>query len=260
MPRHCTVCTHPQRGPIERDVSGPESLVAVASRYAITPRSLQRHARNHMTDDDVAAKMAERSAAGEQVVGGPGAGSAYARLGLRQNGRQMQRFVDELLALPNRNASQAARNAGYSPRSATAQASALVRRPDVRAAIIERLMEVGPRRTHQEILEEMESRAFADIAEYGSYEEDGRLKLVPLAKLSPAARRRIRGWKTGSDGRVRDLVMHGNESLLRTLAAHAGIMTDRTTTVIRVVTTDPKTGQDVPFEVPPPTAQPEEPP
>jgi hypothetical protein len=46
MPRHCTICANPKTAQITKDIVAGHSFRTVASRYGLTPASVQRHSRN----------------------------------------------------------------------------------------------------------------------------------------------------------------------------------------------------------------------
>lgn len=49
MPQKCTICTHPRRGEIDRDLlQAGESAPVVAERYALGRESVRRHRNNHL--------------------------------------------------------------------------------------------------------------------------------------------------------------------------------------------------------------------
>lgn len=85
-------------------------------------------------------------------------------------------FVEEYLADPERNATKAARRAGYSFSSAAQSASNILKLPHVKAAIEERqgklLESFGI--TEVRILQELAKIGFANIQDFAALTEDGR--------------------------------------------------------------------------------------
>jgi len=57
--RPCSICGHPQRAEIERELLGGTSFRKVAARYETTPQSLIRHRNAHMSRSIVAAAQHE---------------------------------------------------------------------------------------------------------------------------------------------------------------------------------------------------------
>ena len=48
MPRHCKICTHPDREQIDRDLLGSQGQVAIAAKHGIAQSSVSRHLRLHL--------------------------------------------------------------------------------------------------------------------------------------------------------------------------------------------------------------------
>jgi phage terminase small subunit len=122
-------------------------------------------------------------------------------------GRQV-RFIEEYLQCLN--ATQAARKAGYSERSAAAQGAELLKNPKVRAAldraIENRAIRVGVKA--DDVLGELLRLARVDIA--GAYDEKGQLK--PIHEIPEDIRRAIAGVDVEQlfEGRGKDRVQIGN--------------------------------------------------
>lgn len=86
------------------------------------------------------------------------------------------RFIDEYLADPERNATKAARRAGYAFSSAAQSASNVLRLPHVKAALEERqgklLESFGI--TETRILQELAKIGFSNIQDFSALTEEGR--------------------------------------------------------------------------------------
>lgn len=50
MPRSCSICAHLDRGRIDQDLAGEQSLGTIASRFGVTKSALFRHSRGHHGD------------------------------------------------------------------------------------------------------------------------------------------------------------------------------------------------------------------
>jgi hypothetical protein len=48
MPRSCTVCNHPDRAEIDRELSSGVAMSLIASVYAVSPAAVRRHRTNHL--------------------------------------------------------------------------------------------------------------------------------------------------------------------------------------------------------------------
>jgi hypothetical protein len=59
MPRKCSICTHPERGEIERRVASGESYRNVAQHFGVSIYSLHRHVTAHMPPEVLAAQEAQ---------------------------------------------------------------------------------------------------------------------------------------------------------------------------------------------------------
>lgn len=86
-----------------------------------------------------------------------------------------RRFIEEYLSDPERNATKAARRAGYAYNSAAQMASEILKKPHVKAAIEERqgklLESFGI--TETRILQELAKIGFANIQDFAALTEDG---------------------------------------------------------------------------------------
>jgi len=99
------------------------------------------------------------------------------------------------------NATQAAIRAGYSPKSATAQASLLLTKSDVQAAIADgqakRVAKIEIRA--DTVLRELARLALADIAQ--AFDEEGALR--PIRDMPEDVRRAISSYEVDADGKVK---------------------------------------------------------
>lgn len=94
-------------------------------------------------------------------------------------------FITEFLK--HGNATRAYIRAGYSPRGAQTSASRLLRRPRIRAAVAARRRRLSKALdvSVQRVMREYAKIAFANVADFVSVEEDGRLR-IDLEKSSLA--------------------------------------------------------------------------
>ncbi len=69
MPRECKVCAHPERDAIDAALVCGDSQRSLAARYGLTPSSVARHYRNHVSAA-LAALTTERTERTEQAGGG----------------------------------------------------------------------------------------------------------------------------------------------------------------------------------------------
>jgi phage terminase small subunit len=145
---------------------------------------------------------------------------------------KQQRFVDEYLI--DLNATQAAIRCGYSPKTARAQGSENLTKPDIQAAIaagrarkVERAELSADR-----VLQELAAVAFSDIRQL--FRPDG--TLIPLHELPPEVAAALASCEvvmknaTAGDGRIdRVLRVKTVDKLgaLTTLARHFGLLIDR---------------------------------
>lgn len=51
MPRHCTVCAHPDREALEESLLTTETRRAIGRRFAVHEDAVGRHAANHLAGD-----------------------------------------------------------------------------------------------------------------------------------------------------------------------------------------------------------------
>lgn len=144
------------------------------------------------------------------------------------------RFVEEYLV--DLNGKQAAIRAGYAPKSAEVQASQLLRKPKVKAAVDAAIAARSQRAlvTVDEVLREMKRLALADVGD--AFDAKGRLK--PLAEMSADVRRSISGLEVEQlfDGSGKDKYHQGDlvkvkfwdkKGALDSLAKHLGMFIER---------------------------------
>ena len=88
---------------------------------------------------------------------------------------QQSRFVDEYLSDPDRNATKAARRAGYAFSSASGTASKLLQIPHVKAAIEARQGKAADALgiTEVRILQELAKIGFSNVQDFATLTEDG---------------------------------------------------------------------------------------
>jgi hypothetical protein len=59
MPRHCTVCDHPERGEIDRLLVGGEPYRSIAKQFSLSESAVYRH-KSHLSGTLIKAKEAEQ--------------------------------------------------------------------------------------------------------------------------------------------------------------------------------------------------------
>lgn len=133
------------------------------------------------------------------------------------------------------NGARAARTAGYSEKTADKQAYQLLEKPRVHAEIT-RLISERVKRTQitaDRVLLELASIAFADLREFGQWDDEGRLSLIPSENLAPAQTRAVRTVKftrVKKKGFVEEehmeFSLHDKLSALDKLAKHVGLYRD----------------------------------
>ncbi len=126
----------------------------------------------------------------------------YARGKVRWMGmtHKQRRFVEEYLV--DLNATQAAIRAGYVPNSAEKNSYALLKKPEV-AAAIRQAMEQRSERTQisqDQVLRELAAIAFAKVTDHTCVAEDGAVRIAPTDGLSEQQRRAIAGIKVSRYG------------------------------------------------------------
>ncbi len=149
------------------------------------------------------------------------------------------RFVEEYLV--DLNGRQAAIRAGYAEKSAEVQASQLLRKPKVRAAVDAALAARSERVqvTTDEVLREFKRLALVDIGQ--AFTPEGALK--PLAEMDVDVRRSIASievdetWVDGKDedgkpkrylvGQLRKVKFWDKKGALDSLAKHKGMFIER---------------------------------
>lgn len=107
---------------------------------------------------------------------------------------KQRRFVDEYLV--DGNATQAAIRAGYSRRTAAAQAHDLLKKPEISRLVAERAGKAAQKAdiTIERVLEELALLGFSDIGEVLDFSGD-QPRLKPANLISPRARRLISSIK-----------------------------------------------------------------
>ena len=151
------------------------------------------------------------------------------------NNRRL-RFVEEMMV--DGNATQAALRAGYSPRTAFAQGSALLSIPAIRAAVAAKRGHLAARnrRTADGVLEELAVIAFSDIGEILDMSGE-QPKLRAMRDIPERARRAIAKIKvkralegTGKDAReveITEFSLWSKTDALEKLAKHFGLLVER---------------------------------
>ena len=68
MPRTCTICEHPQREAIDRDLVGGSSNLSVSSVFGVSESSIRRHKANHLPAKLVLAQEASEVAEADDLL------------------------------------------------------------------------------------------------------------------------------------------------------------------------------------------------
>jgi phage terminase small subunit len=132
------------------------------------------------------------------------------------------------------NATQAAIRAGYSQKTARQQASDLLAKPDIQAAVAEKTAAALEKAelTADRVLEELRRLAFADIR--GLFDERGNLR--PLHELSAEQAAAVASFEVvkqniyADDGKVdtvHKLKVYDKTKALDMLAKHFGLLTEK---------------------------------
>ena len=145
-------------------------------------------------------------------------------------------FVDAFLV--SLNGAKAARDAGYSGKSAKFSGHELLQRPEIKAAITEAMARRSARTeiTQDRVLQELALIGFADMGDYLDLDEDGVARL-DLSNLPEGATKVIaeitqdvyvdgRG-KKGREVKKTKLKLHDKRGALVDMARHLGMFIDR---------------------------------
>lgn len=142
-----------------------------------------------------------------------------------------QRFVDEYLI--DRNATQAAIRAGYSPKTAKAQGSRLLTYADVREAVEVKTERASERAviTRERVLEELALLAFSDVGHY-TFDDAGHVGLAegapPGARRAIASiKRRVNMDENGNTVVDTELKLWDKPGPLKLAGKHVGLFADK---------------------------------
>jgi phage terminase small subunit len=147
-------------------------------------------------------------------------------------------FVEDYLV--DLNATRAAINAGYSPRSAEVTGHRMLRKAKVREAVREAMAEriLRTRVDQDRVIRELARVAFANVTDFANWDDDG-LNFIPASQLDPgiaAAVKTVRDCRQPGqvvlpngdsivvDHTTRLIVMHDKIRALELLARHVGIL------------------------------------
>jgi phage terminase small subunit len=148
---------------------------------------------------------------------------------------KQQRFIDEYLI--DLNSTQAARRAGYSPKTAAKIGSENLQKPDVQREIARRKQETAGVAgvTRERVLAELAAIAFSDVREL--YDESGRLR--PIKDLDAQVAASIAGieveetWEEGAKDKpplyttTRKIKRWDKNKALEMLGKHLGLWIER---------------------------------
>ena len=68
MPRSCTICEHPDREAIDRQLVGDSSNLSISSLFGVSESAVRRHKANHLPAKLVMAQAAEEIAQAEDLL------------------------------------------------------------------------------------------------------------------------------------------------------------------------------------------------
>jgi hypothetical protein len=68
MPRSCTICEHPDRDSIDRQLVGDSSNLSVSSLFGVSESAVRRHKSNHLPAKLVMAQQAEEVAEADDLL------------------------------------------------------------------------------------------------------------------------------------------------------------------------------------------------
>jgi phage terminase small subunit len=136
---------------------------------------------------------------------------------------KQQRFVDEYLV--DLNATQAAIRAGYSAKAAASIGEENLRKPEIQAAIQQRMRAIQERTevTAEKVVRELAAMAFYDPATIGDAQINGP---ADIKKLPEQVRRAIIGWGWDKHGNF-TLKLSPKTPSLDLLARHLGMLKDK---------------------------------
>ncbi len=69
MPRRCTVCLHPKRTKVDKDLVADLTFRSIADKYRLSEAALKRHKKNHLPARLAKAHQAAETAEAMKVVG-----------------------------------------------------------------------------------------------------------------------------------------------------------------------------------------------
>lgn|SRR3990167_164180 len=145
------------------------------------------------------------------------------------------KFVAEYLI--DRNGTQAAKRAGYSPRTSNEQAARLLAKASVRSAVDIRSAKIDDRLaiTAENIRREYARLAFADVSHVMTWGPHG-VTLLKSDKISEDDRRAVAevSQTTSAEGGSIRLKMHDKKGALDSLAKHMGLFDEITRKTDRV--------------------------
>lgn len=163
--------------------------------------------------------------------------SPFERLRVAGDGRPYL-FVQALLADPNRSGTEAARLAGYSEKGAAVQATRLLRRANVRAALAEGRMQLAEKFeiTKESVTQELAALGYSRLDEVFDIDRlTGKWSMKPGARIPDRARRAMKKVKitTRHIDRGKDVPpieeqkveveMHSKDGALDKLMSHLGL-------------------------------------
>ncbi|WP_404309386.1 terminase small subunit [Neorhodopirellula lusitana] len=139
------------------------------------------------------------------------------------NVRQL-RFINELLANPRCDLTQAAKAAGYKHPSVAG--SRLMRQPTVQRAVSRAIVERLERTKEQsdETLLFLYDALMVDVSEFYERDDSGVLWPKSFEDIDPANRRFINGIEKNADGELIGYVLMDKTQLLFTLCLHTGLI------------------------------------
>ena len=145
---------------------------------------------------------------------------------MKELSRKRQRFVEEYLI--DFNGKQAAIRAGYSPKSAEMQASRLLSKAKVAAAVDDGRALLAERSTvkAEDVLRELAKLAFANMEDYTKVGEDGQRGAVDLSSLTRDQMAAVNEISYDAAGRLK-FKLADKRAALVDLGKHLGLFTDK---------------------------------
>ena len=134
---------------------------------------------------------------------------------------RQKRFVEEYLV--DLNATEAAKRAGYSEKTAYSIGFENLKKPEIQEAIQEAMANRSARTeiTQDMVLKELAAIGFSDATDYVQIKQNGFVRLTPTERLTEEQKKAIAGIKDGKYGV--EIKLHDKLSALQLLGRHLGM-------------------------------------